>query len=183
MHMSGSEMTAVGRTPTTKVSVGPTTVAGWSTSTALFFLAALAFLKGDRSEQTLGTIAAGGAAVAIFVVTQIGRYWQAKELAKFPAVAVTNIGELSSNDGSVGPRATVISGSGEVYTTGMATHPYKDGDTTILGQVDTKAEFAEDEPGDDLPPEVDGIPLTRLGGDDEGAHDEGDGQAQGGGVQ
>jgi hypothetical protein len=65
-----------------KVPVGTATIAGYSTSLALFVLAAYAFAEGDRSEQTLGTLSAGIAGGVIFAITQIGRYVQARDLAK-----------------------------------------------------------------------------------------------------
>lgn len=65
-----------------KVPVGTATIAGYSTSLALFVLAAYAFAEGDRSEQTLGTLSAGIAGGVIFAITQVGRYVQAREIAK-----------------------------------------------------------------------------------------------------
>lgn len=66
--------------------MGTATIAGYSTSLALFVLATYAFVAGDRSEQTLGTLAAGIAGGVIFAITQIGRYIQARELAKSATV-------------------------------------------------------------------------------------------------
>jgi protein-S-isoprenylcysteine O-methyltransferase Ste14 len=59
--------------PPIKVPVGTATAA---------VLALVAFLSGDRSEQTLGTIVAGALAIVSLAITQLGRYWQARELAR-----------------------------------------------------------------------------------------------------
>jgi hypothetical protein len=72
---------------TTKVPVGVTSVAGYSSSLVLFVLAIYSFaFNNDRTDQTLGTLAAGAAAALTFLSTQVGRYVQAKELAKTPLV-------------------------------------------------------------------------------------------------
>lgn len=65
--------------PTTKVPIGVASATGYSVSTAALVLAIIAFLTGDRSEQTLGTIAAGTFALLTLLATQLGRFWQAKE--------------------------------------------------------------------------------------------------------
>jgi len=66
------------------VPVGPTTVAGYGVTAVGVALALVAFLAGDRSEQTLGVLVAGGVAALAFVVTQVNRYAQARELARRP---------------------------------------------------------------------------------------------------
>ena len=70
-----------GAQPGPSVPIGPTTVTGYSVSAAGFILALIAFLSGDRSDPTIETIVIGGVAAASFLVTQIGRYVQAREMA------------------------------------------------------------------------------------------------------
>jgi hypothetical protein len=65
-----------------KVPVGVTTKAGYSASLVLLLAAVYAYLNGDRSEQTLGTLFAGTAAVLTFLATQAGRYLQAHALIR-----------------------------------------------------------------------------------------------------
>lgn len=65
-----------------KVSVGASTVAGYSVSVAAVVAAVLAYVHGDRSEQTLGVITAGVVAVVSFAITQVGRYAQARALIR-----------------------------------------------------------------------------------------------------
>lgn len=74
--------------PAPKVPIGPTTIAGYSVTLAGALGAVIAFKSGDRSEQTLGTLAAGVFAAIAFVVTQVGRYVQAREIAKGSASAL-----------------------------------------------------------------------------------------------
>lgn len=59
------------------VPIGPSTVAGYTVSTAAFIAAVLAFINGDHGPSTLGVIAAGVIGALAFVVTQVGRYRQA----------------------------------------------------------------------------------------------------------
>lgn len=61
----------------TKVAVGPSTVLGAGVSTSAFVAAVLAFLFGDHSQQTLGTIVGGALSGTVLVVTLAGRYLQA----------------------------------------------------------------------------------------------------------
>jgi hypothetical protein len=69
-----------------KVPVGPTTVAGYSVTAVAFAAAVLAYLTGDHSQQTLGTILAGVLAGLAFLSTQAGRFVQAHHLAKQAAL-------------------------------------------------------------------------------------------------
>ncbi len=70
------------------VPIGRTTVAGYSVGGAGFVLALIAFMSGDGSQPTVEAIAAGAVAAASYLVTQIGRYVQARELARKPAIVV-----------------------------------------------------------------------------------------------
>jgi hypothetical protein len=65
-----------------KVPVGPTTVAGYSVTAVAFAAAVTAYLTGDHSQQTLGTILAGVLGGLAFLSTQAGRFVQAHHLAK-----------------------------------------------------------------------------------------------------
>jgi predicted cation transporter len=65
-----------------KVPVGVTSVAGYTVTLAGVVGAVLAFLKGDRSDQTLGVLASAGLAILAFLSTQLGRYVQAHALVK-----------------------------------------------------------------------------------------------------
>lgn len=72
-----------------KVPIGPTTIAGYGVTVTSVLLAVLAYLQGDRSDQTLGVIVAGAVALVSFAITQIGRYVQAKALAERAPLGVT----------------------------------------------------------------------------------------------
>lgn len=68
--------------PTSNVSVGVSTVAGYSTSLGAVVLAVLAYLQGDHTQQTVGVIVAGAIAAMSFAITQAGRYLQAHAQVK-----------------------------------------------------------------------------------------------------
>lgn len=72
---------------TPKVPIGPTTIAGYTVTLTSFVLAIFAYLQGDHSQQTLGVLTAGAAAIVAFAITQIGRYAQAKVLAHYHELA------------------------------------------------------------------------------------------------
>lgn len=60
----------------TTVPVGPTTIAGISGALTAFALAIVAFIDGDRSEETIGALITG----AVLLATVLwGRYRQATE--------------------------------------------------------------------------------------------------------
>jgi hypothetical protein len=71
----------------TNVPVGVTTVVGYTATFTAAATAVLAYIFADADQQTLGTIAAGVVALGSLLVTQIGRYAQARELAKAAAPA------------------------------------------------------------------------------------------------
>lgn len=71
----------------TKVPVGVSSLAGYSTSVVTLAGAMAAFLTGDRSRDTLVIVLLGGYSAGSFLVTQVGRYVQAHALAKKPAPA------------------------------------------------------------------------------------------------
>jgi hypothetical protein len=67
---------------TPNVSVGPSTIAGWSSTITGLVLAIIALTTGDHTQQTIGAVVGGTLAVVSFTVTQVGRYAQAHALAK-----------------------------------------------------------------------------------------------------
>ncbi|HMS60635.1 MAG TPA: hypothetical protein PKD63_00025 [Solirubrobacteraceae bacterium] len=108
-----------------KVSVGLATVTGYSVSTVAFVAAVLAYLGGDHSDQTVAIIGCGVVGALAFVVTNIGRYWQAKVAIQNPPAAA--------------PGATAL----PVYT-------YSGEPTTASGSVGSNVTYAP--PGDPVPP-------------------------------
>jgi hypothetical protein len=86
------------------VPIGPSTIAGYSATTIAFSLAVVAYITGDRSEQTLGTLAAAAAGVIALVVTNIGRFLQAKEIVKAEgALLVDDVDAFDPDDPSSVP--------------------------------------------------------------------------------
>lgn len=81
------------------VPIGPSTVAGYSVTVTGVILAILAYLDGDHSQQTVGMLVAGAIAILSFLVTQAGRYAQAKVLAAKPE-AVPAVANLATFIGS-----------------------------------------------------------------------------------
>jgi len=71
-----------------KVSVGLTSQAGYGVAVTAFALALAQYLAGDHNvEDTQGLVLAG-AGLVVFLVTTIGRYWQALVIAKHQPVPV-----------------------------------------------------------------------------------------------
>jgi hypothetical protein len=64
------------------VPVGPQTVAGYTFSLAAFVTAILAFIEGDRSQETLFAVVMGAASLVALVVTNVNRSRQAQNLAR-----------------------------------------------------------------------------------------------------
>ena len=60
-----------------KVAVGVSTVAGYTVTASTFAAAVVAYLSGDRSQDTLVVLALGAFSAVSFGVTQVGRYAQA----------------------------------------------------------------------------------------------------------
>lgn len=77
-----------------KVPVGVTSIAGYTLTSGAAIAAILAFIEGDRSEQTLGVVAAVALAAISFLATTVGRYAQARILAQ-GAVARARLGSVS----------------------------------------------------------------------------------------
>lgn len=69
---------AVAEAPKPDVPVGLSTNVGLGTSGVAFALAILAFIQGDRSEQTLGVVAAGVVGIVSLGITMGGRMIQAR---------------------------------------------------------------------------------------------------------
>lgn len=106
-----------------KVSVGLATVTGYSVSTVAFVAAVLAYLGGDHSDQTVAIIGCGVVGALAFVVTNIGRYAQARSVIKYGPWPVSTgmadvdvdksseplyaySGESTSSSGSAGANVT-----------------------------------------------------------------------------
>jgi hypothetical protein len=74
-----------GHTAPPSVPFGPQSIAGYTFSFATLIAAVLAFIEGDRSEQTVGTIVFGVASLIALVVTSHNRTRQAVNLAQLAA--------------------------------------------------------------------------------------------------
>src|SRR4051794_919961 len=70
-------------TPT--VPIGPTTVVGYGGTVVGLIASVLALIFPDGDEQTIALIASSVFTLGSFLVTQVGRYVQAKELARAQA--------------------------------------------------------------------------------------------------
>ena len=115
-----------------KVSVGLATVTGYSVSTVAFVAAVLAYLGGDHSDQTVAIIGCGIVGALAFVVTNVGRYWQAKVAIQNPPAAAPGAtalpvyaysGEPTTASGSAGANCTstaTINGTTTKLTTSRA---------------------------------------------------------------
>lgn len=95
---------------TTKVPVGVTSLAGYSTSVVTAAGAVAGWLTGDHSRDNLVVILLGAYSALSLAVTQVGRYLQAKELAKKAPVVVAPAhphplveAEITPTDSTVGP--------------------------------------------------------------------------------
>lgn len=133
-----------------KVPVGVTSVAGYTITLAGVVGAVLAFLKGDRSDQTLGVLAAGGTAVLAFLSTQLGRYAQAHAAVK------------------KAPVHQIATGTSFTKTGEQLRQQYE--------QARMQLRTQPDEPGDSAPPEAALHPLTDPSSI---PPDVGDGEAEG----
>ena len=133
-----------------KVSVGLATVTGYSVSTVAFVAAVLAYLGGDHSDQTVAIIGCGIVGALAFVVTNVGRYWQAKVAIQNPPAAA--------------PGATAL----PVYT-------YSGEPTTASGSAGANVTYVPpgdpDGPGDPLPHDLAGIPAPAVRPNDVGDGD------------
>lgn len=133
-----------------KVSVGLATKAGYSLSAAALAAALIAYLTGDRSDQTLGTLTAAGVAVLAFVITQAGRYLQAYALAKPtppPAPAVVELASdtIKSTDLAAGAITASQFAGGAISWAGASSGPPPDDD---VEQLTTDDVADQDGPGD-----------------------------------
>lgn len=127
-----------------KVSVGLATVTGYSVSTVAFVAAVLAYLGGDHSDQTVAIIGCGIVGALAFVVTNVGRYWQAKVAIQNPPAAA--------------PGATAL----PVYA-------YSGEPTTASGSAGANVTYVP--PGDPLPHDLAGIPAPAVRPNDVGDGD------------
>src|SRR4051812_16376122 len=133
-------------TPT--VPIGPTTVVGYGGTVVGLIASVLALIFPNGDEQTIALIASSVFTLGSFLVTQIGRYMQARELAKRTPLMATIRGDLVS-----GPGTDVVAtarGSG-VAITSPATDPDrpKDPAVDLVGDQDLPEGYEEDPPPDD----------------------------------
>lgn len=136
-----------------KIPIGPATIAGYSVSLAGFIAAVLAYANGSRDEQTLGVITAGAIGAIAFVITQAGRYAQAKaEILVKRALHLEPI-QLEAIRGET---ATTMPPAGMVYPTSS---------TAVLEPADIDDEA---EPRDELDDRAEAIPITEDPPPDEG---------------
>jgi hypothetical protein len=72
----------------TDVPVGPGSIVGFGVGATAFAAAVAAFLFGDHSEQTVGTIVGGLLSGVLFAATILGRQWQAVHKTKLEAAVL-----------------------------------------------------------------------------------------------
>lgn len=133
----------------TTVPIGPTTVVGYGGTVVGLIASILALIFPDGDEQTIALIASAVFTLGSFLVTQIGRYMQAKELLKPSPVVVQ----------AAAPVLTASSGSGAVLrggAMGAGTPPQnrdpdrpKDPAVDLIGDQDLPEGYEEDGPPDD----------------------------------
>jgi hypothetical protein len=129
-----------------RVPVGFTTKLGASVTATGLAAAIVAFVTGDRSEQTVGTLTAAGVAVLAFAITAIGRYAQAHAQIKAaaPAQRIPGTGVVLRSDTASEPKQIVL---GDVSSKIPGTDAGPFGPPSPRG-VDPPASAVDDEPGD-----------------------------------
>lgn len=110
-----------------KVSWGTTTYLGYGTAATAFVLAVVAFLGGDRDEQTLGVIVSGVIGGLAFGITSLGRYLQANSKIKVSAPERDRLldaleAALAALERAERPQA-VVSANNATVTTGDTPQP------------------------------------------------------------
>ena len=152
-----------------KVSVGLATVTGYSVSTVAFVASVLAYLGGDHSDQTVAIIGCGVVGALAFVVTNVGRYWQAKVAIQNPPAAApgatalpvyTYSGEPTTASGSVGSNVTYYDRAKRAVLPGRDAPP---GDPVPPADPDG--------PGDPLPHDLADVPAPAVRPNDVGDGD------------
>jgi hypothetical protein len=124
-------------TPT--VPIGPTTVVGYGGTVVGLVASVLALIFPNGDEQTIALVASSVFTLGSFLVTQIGRYVQAKELARAQAsIALIRAQPL---------RGTLT----ESRVSRPATDPDrpKDPAVDLVGDQDLPEGYEEDPPPDD----------------------------------
>lgn len=137
-----------------KVSVGLATVTGYSVSTVAFVAAVLAYLGGDHSDQTVAIIGCGVVGALAFVVTNVGRYWQAKVAIQNPPAAA--------------PGATPMPVS--PYAPDVSAGPATSG-TVPATSIQYELVPDPDGPGDPLPHDLADVPAPAVRPNDVGDGD------------
>src|SRR4051812_8776437 len=134
-------------TPT--VPIGPTTVVGYGGTVVGLIASVLALIFPNGDEQTIALIASSVFTLGSFLVTQIGRYMQARELAKRTPLVAPIRGAVVSGPGT---NVVATGGSGgAAVTSPPATDPDrpKDPAVDLVGDQDLPEGYEEDPPPDD----------------------------------
>jgi hypothetical protein len=139
-------------TPT--VPIGPTTVVGYGGTVVGLIASILALIFPNGDEQTIALIASSVFTLGSFLVTQIGRYMQAKEMLKRPPMLVNTAPPpftASSGSGS----GVELRGSGleqtvaADFTRRLDPDRPKDPAVDLVGDQDLPEGYEEDPPPDD----------------------------------
>lgn len=146
-----------------KVSVGLATVTGYSVSTVAFVGAVLAYLGGDHSDQTVAIIGCGVVGALAFVVTNVGRYLQARSVIKYGPW------QVSSKTLDVEKSETTTSSSGNAGLPASWDTPYPPtGSTAAATSINYSLVPDPDGPGDPLPDDLADVPAPAVRPNDVG---------------
>lgn len=124
------------------VPIGPTTIVGYGGTVVGLIAAVLSMVFPDGDEQTIALIASSVFTLGSFLVTQIGRYMQAKELLKPSPVVVQASAPVLATSSGIGAR---------VKTAPPVADPQrpKDPAVDLVGNQDLPQGYEEDPPPDD----------------------------------
>lgn len=147
-----------------KVSVGLATVTGYSVSTVAFVAAVLAYLGGDHSDQTVAIIGCGIVGALAFVVTNIGRYVQARSVIKYGPWQVST----ETLDVEKSEPTTSASGNAGLLA---SWDPQSTGSTAAATSINYSLVPDPDGPGDPLPDDLADVPAPAVRPNDVGDGD------------
>jgi len=119
------------------VPIGPTTVVGYGGTVVGLIAALLSMIFPDGDEQTIALIASSLFTLGSFLVTQIGRYIQAREMAKPVPVQNVVAAPLVTTAGSAG-----VTRSTWHQTYGDPARP-KDAGAELVGDEDLPTDAEE----------------------------------------
>lgn len=143
----------------TKVSVGVTSATGYAATLVGLLATVLATVWPDVPQQTLATVAAAVFTVGSFLVTQVGRYVQAKEqIAAKPGSWQGSLSDLQSEMNMLRPQR-LEAAKATIGSTTTEPRPSVTGNFAAEWEQRSKGskvlDFGEDEPGDpDALPEM-----------------------------